>query len=469
LFMTARENLRALLAHAAKAIRGEYHEYTTGSIRKAIFYLAIPMMLEMVMESLFAVVDIFFVGRIGIEAVAAVGLTESVLTIIYSVSIGLSMAATAVVSRRVGEKKPKKAADAAFQAILLSSLISVGVGLGGYFYAKDLLRLMGGEAAVVEGGYRYTQIIFGGNISVMLLFLINGIFRGAGNAAIAMRSLWLANGLNIVLDPILIFGLGPVPALGIEGAAWATFFGRTAGVVYQFYYLVNDKAVVRITRQNLVFRVKTMLNLLRVSFGGMGQFLVESASWIFLTRVVASSGSLSLAAFTISMRILLFTLLPAFGLSNAAATLVGQNLGADQPERAEESVWKSARYNAYFLGLVSIFFIGFGDFFIGLFNSDPQVIQIGETALLIICLGYTFFAYGMVVSQAFNGAGDTYTPTVINISLFWVLQIPLAYLLAIYLQLEATGVFISIAVCHSLHALVSIWIFRKGRWKTVKV
>ncbi|CAN5920042.1 MATE family efflux transporter [soil metagenome] len=467
--MAAGKNLKSLWGHLGKAVRGEYAEYTTGSVRKAIFYLAIPMMLEMVMESLFAVVDIFFVGRIGIEAVAAVGLTESVLSIIYSVSMGLSMAATAIVARRVGEKKPKKAADAAFQAILLASILSVGVGALGYFYAQDLLRLMGGAADVVEGGFRYTEIIFGGNISVMLLFLINGIFRGAGNAAIAMRSLWLANGLNILLDPVLIFGFGPISGMGIEGAAWATFLGRSVGVVYQLYYLVNDRAVVRITRQNVVFRLKTIGNILRVSFGGMGQFLVESASWIFLTRVVAESGSVSLAAFTISMRILLFTLLPAFGLSNAAATLVGQNLGADQPERAETSVWDSARYNAIFLGLVSIAFIVAGDFFIGLFNDNPEVIREGALALLIICLGYVFFAYGMVVSQSFNGAGDTYTPTLINIALFWVLQIPMAYFLAIHQNLGATGVFVSISVCHSLHALVSIWIFRKGKWKTVKV
>jgi putative MATE family efflux protein len=467
--MATGANLKSLWGHLGKAVRGEYAEYTTGSIRKAIFYLAIPMMLEMVMESLFAVVDIFFVGKIGIEAVAAVGLTESVLSIIYSVSMGLSMAATAIVARRVGEKKPKKAADAAFQAILLATLLSAGIGALGYLYAKDLLRLMGGEGAVVEEGYRYTEIIFGGNVSVMLLFLINGIFRGAGNAAIAMRSLWLGNGLNILLDPVLIFGIGPITGMGIEGAAWATFLGRSVGVLYQIYYLVNDRAVVRITRQNVVFRLKTIGNILRVSFGGMGQFLVESASWIFLTRVVAESGSVSLAAFTISMRILMFTLLPAFGLSNAAATLVGQNLGADQPERAEKSVWSSARYNAVFLGLISIIFIAAGDFFIGLFSDNPQVIREGSLALLIICLGYVFFAYGMVVSQSFNGAGDTYTPTLINISLFWVLQIPMAYFLAIQQQLGATGVFVSISVCHSLHALVSIWLFRKGKWKTVKV
>jgi putative MATE family efflux protein len=301
------------------------------------------------------------------------------------------------------------------------------------------------------------------------LFLINGIFRGAGNAAIAMRSLWLANGLNILLDPLLIFGLGPITGLGIEGAAWATFLGRSAGVVYQLYYLLNGRSVVRITRHNLVFRLKTVRNILWVSFGGMGQFLVESVGWIFLTRVVATSGSVQLAAFTIAMRLLMFTLLPAFGLSNAAATLVGQNLGAGKPGRAEASVWDSARYNAWYLGIVSVIFILFGDFFIGIFSPDPIVVQTGKTALFIICFGYVFFAYGMVVSQAFNGAGDTYTPTFINIALFWVLQIPLAYVLAMYLGLEATGVFIAIAICHSLHAVVSIWIFRKGKWKKVRV
>lgn len=458
-----------ILRHAAKAIKGEGGDFTTGSIRMAIFYLAIPMILEMVMESLFAVVDIFFVGRIGIQAVATVGLTESVLAIVYSVSMGLSMAATAVVARRVGEKKFKKAADAAFQAILLGTLIALLTGIPGFLFAKDMLSLMGGDEALIAEGYRYTQIIFAGNVSVLLLFLINGIFRGAGNAAIAMRTLLLANGLNIVLDPILIFGLGPIPALGLEGAAWATTIGRSVGVLYQLYNLFGTNSVVRITRKNVGLRLKTMRNILRVSFGGMGQLLIETASWIFLTRLVASSGSISVAAYTIALRIILFTLLQAFGLSNAAATLVGQNLGAGHPERAEQSVWVSARYNAYFLGFCSVVFIAFGDFFIGLFNSTPQVIEIGQNALLIICLGYTFFAYGMVVSQSFNGAGDTFTPTLINLAVFWALQIPMAYVLAIIFHLAATGVFISIAVCHSLHAVVSIWFFRKGRWKKVKV
>jgi putative MATE family efflux protein len=444
-------------------------DYTSGSIRKAIFLLAIPMMLEMVMESLFAVVDIFFVGKIGVAAVAAVGLTESAITIVYSVSIGLSMAATAIVARRIGEKNPKAAGDAAFQAIALSTIIAIVIGILGYVFAADLLKLMGADDSVIAMGTGYTRIIFLGNPAIMLLFMINGVFRGAGNAAIAMKALWLANGLNIILDPLLIFGWGPIPAMGIEGAALATTIGRAVGVAYQLWHLLKGSATVRLVRANLVMEAHTVWNLIKVGSGGMGQFLIESASWIMLTRIVAESGSIAVAGYTVAIRIVIFTLLPAMGLANAATTLVGQNLGAGLPDRAEKSVWKAALYNAIFLGTVSIVFLIFGDWFIGLFNNDAGVVAVGKEALAVLCLGYVFFAYGMVIAQSFNGAGDTLTPTLINVALFWALEVPLAWYFAHSLGMGASGVFWAISVAHSLHAVVSVLLFRRGKWKTVQV
>ena len=467
--MTITEQLSSFRYHFLRAVQGKEEHFTSGSIQKALFYLAIPMMLEMIMESLFAVVDIFFVGKIGVDAVAAVGLTESVVTIIYSVSIGLSMAATAVVSRRIGEQKPRAAADAAFQAILLAFIISVLTGIAGIIFAEDALLMMGADPKVIESGVGYTRIIFAGNVGIMLLFLINGIFRGAGNAAIAMKTLWIANGINLVLDPILIFGLGFIPALGIEGAAWATTIGRCLGVVYQLWHLFNGNGIIRLQKRNFVFKLKTIIRLIKLSAGGMGQFLIESATWIFLMRLISESGSIALAAYTIAIRIIIFTLLPAWGLANAASTLVGQNLGAGKPDRAEKSVWKAALYNSIFLGLVSLIFVFFSDFLIALFHPDLAVREIGSEALLVICLGYVFFAYGMVVSQSFNGAGDTLTPTLINISLFWVFEIPFAWFLSVHLGWGASGVFWAIAIAHSLHALVSIYLFRLGRWKKMKV
>lgn len=467
--MTIAEQIQSFRFHFLRAVQGKEEHFTSGSIRKALFYLAIPMMLEMVMESMFAVVDIFFVGKIGVDAVAAVGLTESVITIIYSVSIGLSMAATAVVARRIGEKKPRAAADAAFQAILLALIISVATGLLGIVFAEDALRLMGADPRVIASGSGYTRIIFAGNVGIMLLFLINGIFRGAGNAAIAMKSLWIANGINLVLDPVLIFGIGFFPEMGIEGAAWATTIGRCMGVVYQVWHLLKGNGIIRIQRRNVVFRLKTILRLIKLSAGGMSQFLIESASWIFLMRLVSESGSIALAGYTIAIRIIIFALLPAWGLANAASTLVGQNLGAGEPGRAEQSVWKAAWYNALFLGFVSIFFVIFSDNLIALFHPDLAVREVGSEVLMVVCLGYVFFAYGMVVSQSFNGAGDTLTPTIINIILFWIFEIPLAWYLAIPMGWGASGVFWAIAFAHSLHALVSIFLFRQGRWKKMKV
>lgn len=451
------------------ALKGSEKEFTTGSINRAIFLLSIPMIGEMLMESLFAVADVFFVSRVSVNAVATVGLTESILMIIYSIAIGLSMATTAIVARRVGERKYKRAADAGFQSILLAVILSSSLGLIGFFAADDILRLMGGEEDLIREGSGYTKIMFAGNISIILLFLINGIFRGAGDAAIAMRSLWLANGLNLILDPILIFGWGPFPEMGVAGAAVATTIGRSVGVLYQVYFLVNGKSLIKIGLKNMVLRMRTVIELIRISVGGMGQFLIESASWIFLVRVVSIFGSEALAGYTIAFRVIVFTILPSWGMSNAAATLVGQNLGAKAPDRAEQSVWRTALYNMIFLGVVSvIFFIG-AESIIKLFSTEVPVVEIGVSALRIVCLGYVFFAYGMVINQAFNGAGDTRTPLVINFFVFWVIQIPLAYWLSVLLDWQVNGVFFTIAFCHSLQAVVSVILFRRGKWKTVDV
>lgn len=451
------------------ALKGTESEFTSGSINRAIFLLSIPMIGEMLMESLFAVADVFFVSKISVNAVATVGLTESVLMIIYSVAVGLSMATTAIVARRVGERKFKRASDAGFQSILLAVIIGALLGVAGFVFAEDILRLMGGDPDLIEEGLGFTRIMLAGNLSIFLLFLNNAIFRGAGDATIAMRSLLLANGLNIILDPLLIFGWGPVPAFGIEGAAIATTTGRSIGVLYQTYHLLNRRGIIKIGWSNVVIRVRTLVELIKISIGGMGQFLVESASWIFLVRVMSHFGAEALAGYTIAFRVIVFTILPSWGLANAAATLVGQNLGASEPDRAEASVWRTAFYNMIFLGLVSIVFYLAADPIIGLFTEEVAVKSIATAALKIICFGYIFFAYGMVISQAFNGAGDTATPLVINLFVFWLIQIPLAYWLAIDQGWAANGVFFSIAFCHSLQAIIAVYIFRKGRWKTIAV
>ena len=451
------------------ALSGSETNFTTGSIRRAIFLLSVPMVLEMVMESLFAVVDIFFVGRVGIHAVATVGLTESVLTLIYSVAIGLSVAATAMVSRRVGEKQPGKAGDAAFQVLVIAIAFSTIIALVGAFFARDILRLMGGEEALIEEGYGYTQLMFASNVSIMLLFLINGIFRGAGNASLAMKSLWIANGLNILLDPLFIFGWGLIPAFGVTGAAIATTIGRTVGVGFQLYHLLKGTGIVKIGYANVVVRLRTLIKVLRIALGSMGQFLVESASWIFLVRIISLFGSEALAGYTIAIRIIIFSILPSWGLSNAAATLVGQNLGAGQPGRAEKSVWQTAFYNLLFLLFLSVIFYATAYELVGLFSTDPEVIRHGAESLRIICVGYAFVSYGMVVAQSFNGAGDTRTPLLINLGCYWLLQIPLAYGLAVTLNWGPNGVYVAIAIAFSVAAVVSVVLFRRGRWKKVQV
>ena len=444
-------------------------DYTSLGVRKAIVLLAIPMILEMLMESLFAVVNIFFVGRLGSSALATVGLTESVLMIIYSVGMGIGMAATAMVARRVGGKDYHQAGSATFQLLLTGGTIALIMGISAAFFAADILSMMGADEEVIAVGTIYAQIILGGNIAIILLFLINGAFRGAGQPHLSMRALWIANGANIILDPLLIFGWGPIPAMGLEGAAWATTAGRSIGVMYQLYHLLNGKHLLKIVRSNLVINFAVIIKILRVSSGGMGQFLIESASWIFLTRIMAEFGSQALAGYTIAFRVIIFTLLPAWGLSSAAATLVGQNLGAQKAKRAELSVWLTARYNVIFLAVVTLCFILFGEYVARFFTDDPVVIMLASEALRIITLGYVFFGLGMVMVQAFNGSGDTRTPALINIFVLWLIEIPMAYILAITFGLEATGIFIAIAFCHSLHALLSWWLFRQGKWKSVRV
>lgn len=462
-------SIRKYFRYFLEAVKGSEQDFTEGNLNKAIFMLSIPMILEMIMESLFAVVDIFFVSKVSVNAVATVGLTESVLMIVYSIAVGLSMAATATVARRIGEKDPKAASVAAVQAMILASSAAITIGLAGAIFAEELLALMGGSAELIAEGAGYTRWIFAGNVSVMLIFLINGVFRGAGDASLAMRTLWIANGLNMVLDPILIFGWGPIPAMGVEGAAIATTTGRTIGVCYQLYHLFKGSSRVKITWQSLVVKWDIMRRMIQVSFGGIGQFLIESASWIFLMRVMSLFGEEALAGYTISFRVLVFTLLPSWGLANAAGTLVGQNLGALKPDRAESSVWRTALINVIFLGIIGTIFLIFARPVIMIFTPEAAVVGFGTLSLQIICFGYVFFAYGMVLVQAFNGAGDTKTPTVINIFVFWIFQIPFAYFLAVTLNWGPAGVFWAIAIAHSVLAVVGLVIFRQGRWKLIKV
>ena len=461
--------IKSLLKNFIIAVKGEEKDFVSGSINKAIFMLSIPMILEMVMESLFAVVDIYFVGKVSVNAVATVALTESVIMIVYAIAIGLSMAATAVVARRVGEKQPEKAATAGIQAVFITIATSLIFSVVGIFFAKDVLRLMGGEPALVEEGYKYTMIMLGGNITVMLLFLINAIFRGAGDASIAMRVLWIANGLNIILDPIFIFGLGPIPAFGVEGAAIATNIGRGIGVVIQLVALFGTTSVIRVTIQNLKIKWDIIKNIVKISLGGIGQYMIGTLSWLFLVRISAVFGSEVLAGYAIAFRIIMFTILPSWGLSNAAATLVGQNLGAGFPDRAEKSVWQSAFYNMIFLLILSLIFGIWAEWFVRLFADEPEVVKYGALALRVICCGYIFFAYGMVIGQSFNGAGDTKTPTIINFFCFWMFEVPLAWVLSRTFELGPLGIFLAIAIASSLFAVVSIVIFKKGKWKTVTV
>lgn len=452
-----------------QAIKGSEHDYTTGSIRKAVFLLAIPMIMEMMMESVFAVVDIFFVGKLGNAAVATVGLTESVLSLVYSVAIGLSMAATALVARRVGEKNLDEAAHAGMQTILFSVVLSVVIAVTGVYNAKSILQLMGANDRMIADNIVYTRIMFGGNIVIMLLFLINGIFRGAGDASIAMRSLWIANICNIILCPLLIYGWGPVPALGLKGAAIATTVGRGIGVLYQLYRLFIRKGLLNFYAAQLRPHKALLLQIIKIGSTGTVQFLVSSASWIFLARLMADFHEAAMAGYQVSIRLLIFFLLPAWGMSNAAATLTGQNLGAGKPERAERSVWTTALYTVIFMLCVSIFFYLFGGPVVNFMNSDPQARHYAIQSLRIISLGYVFFGIEMVMMNAFNGAGDTRTPTIVNLLSFWLFQIPLAWILSKYYIKEPKAIFFAILISQVLAALLSFYLFRKGKWKTVKV
>ncbi|GLU55737.1 MATE family efflux transporter [Dyadobacter frigoris] len=452
-----------------QALSGSEESFTDGSINRAIFLLSVPMIMEMVMESLFAVVDIFFVSKVSIEAVATVGLTESVITLVYSVAIGLSTAATATIARRIGEGNMAQARVAIGQVILISLGISLPIAVAGFIFAGDVLSIMGADPKVIETGTIFAQIQFLSAPVVILLYSLSGALRGAGAAATAMRSLIIANGLNMILGPTLIFGFGIIPAFGVAGAAIATALGRSIGVGYQLYSLTRVNKALAFAWADLKPHKETIVSMVKVAAGGTGQFLVSSASWIFLTRILAEFGSDVVAGYTIAIRVIMFTLLPAWGLANAAATLVGQNLGAEKPERAEISVWKCASYNLFFLVGLSVFMFAGAETIIGWFSPNVEVIHTGKLALRVLCLGYGFYAYGMVIIQSLNGAGDTKTPTILNLICFWLIEIPLAYLLSIFFALGPIGVFISVPVAESILALLGIWRFRMGKWKTVKI
>jgi putative MATE family efflux protein len=452
-----------------EAVRGSERDYTVGPVGPALVMLSVPMVLEMAMESLFAVADVFFVSRVSADAVATVGVTESMLTIVYTVALGLGIGATAVVSRRIGEKDEEGAAQAAAQSIALGLIVAVGVGAIGMLNAEPMMRAMGATPSMIESSLGYTQVMFAGNVTVTLLFLINAIFRGAGDPAIAMRMLWVANAINIVLDPILIFGLGPIPAMGVTGAAIATNIGRGTAVVTQLWMLGSGRSRVHLRRRHIQLIPSVMWNVCRLSGSGFIQILIDTSSYIGLVRIISTFGSDVLAGYTIGIRTVIFAILPAWGLSNAAATMVGQALGARKPERAEASVWTAGKYNAVVLGAVGLVFVVFAPQIAALFTRDPLVLPHAASCLRIVSTGFVFFAYGLVLTQSFNGAGDTWTPTWINLGCFWIFQIPLAWLLAIRLEMGPDGVFIAMTVAFSLLAVVSGVIFRRGTWKATQV
>jgi putative MATE family efflux protein len=447
-----------------QAVRGSEQDYTEGGLNRAVFLLAVPMVLEMLMESVFGIVDVFFVGRLGPDAVAAVGLTESMLTVLYAIGLGLALPTTALVARRIGEKRPEEAARTAVQAIAVGLVVAVPCSALGLVGARALLSVMGAPASVIALGWGYTAVMLSGSVSILLLFLINAVFRGAGDAAVAMRSLWLANGVNLVLDPCLIFGIGPFPELGVTGAAVATTIGRSLGVVYQLRALARAGGRVRVERRHLRFDRVIALRLLRLSIGGTGQFLIGTASWLGLMRILTPFGATAVAGYTIALRIIMVTILPSWGMSNAVSTLVGQNLGAGKPNRAERAVWIAGVYNMVFLLGVMAVFLWDAERLIAIFSDDPSVQALGATCLRVVSYGYAFYAWGMVMTQAFNGAGDTTTPTVINLFCYWLFQIPFALALA-KADYGPIGVFLAITVAESLLAVVALLVFRRGRWK----
>lgn len=448
-----------------ESIRGTEMDFTKGSLKRAIFLLSVPMVLETLMESVFAVVDIFYVSKLGHDAVATVGITESVMTLVYAVSIGFSAATTAIVSRRIGEKNYDKASLSSIQAIITGITISLFIAIPGILYAVKILELMGLPQSLIEKNFMYTSIMMGGNIVIMLLFIINAVFRSAGDAAISMRVLWFANIINIVLDPCLIFGWGPFPEMGIAGAAVATNIGRGLAVLYQFYLLFNGKNRIKVRLQHVKVNIKIIKSLFNLSFGGIGQHLIATSSWIFLMRIVSDFGSVVVAGYTIALRIVFFAMMPSWGLSNAASTLVGQNLGAKHPMRAEKSVRITSIANMIFLGIIGIILVAFPEPFIRFFISDSDVIEKGITGLRIISYGFVFYALGMVMVQSFNGAGDTKTPTWINLFCYWLIEIPLAYLLSKSLGMKENGVYYAVIISESLMAMAGYFLFLKGKWK----
>lgn len=453
-----------ILAIIRSSLSGEEHDYTQGSIPRAVFLLAIPMILELSLESVFAVVDMFFVSKLGQNAIATVGLTESVITILYSIAIGLSTAATAIVARRIGEKNAEEAAHAGAQSMIVALIATVIASICGVIFAADILSLMGASKDVVHDGAIFTRIMFGGSLGIMLLFLINGIFRGAGDAAMAMRSLWIASIINIILCPIFIH------FFGLKGAAIATVIGRSTGVLYQCYHLFKGSGILKFHRQNFRYDAAIIKSIIKLAWPATLQFIIASGSWIILARIVAQTGGTTASAgYQIAIRNVVFFILPAWGLSNAAATLVGQNLGAKQVERAEKSVFLTAKYNAIFMSFVMLLFVFFSYPIIHFFTQDEAVIAFGSRALKIIGTGYVFYGIAMVMTQALNGAGDTRTPTVINFVCFWLFQVPLAYYLSQGLGLHSTGAFIAIPTAETLIAIIAWFYFRRGKWKTVNI
>lgn len=460
-------NMKSLWQELKNAIRGSDADYTEIKIGKAIFLLAVPMILELIMESTFAVVDIYFVGTLGASAVATVGLTETYLFLLYSIAMGLATGVTAIVARRIGEKDKEKASISAIQAIFIALVASIPFMIAGIFFAKELLVLMGGDKWTIDHGYKYTQWMLGGNVVIILLFVINAIFRGAGDAAIAMRVLWVGNGINMILDPILIYGLGPFPELGIEGAAIATNIGRGVGVIMQLWFLFKGVKHIRVLKSQFQLQWETIKKIIKTSLGGIGQMIVAMTSWIFIMRIIADFGSQAVAGATIAIRIMMFTMMPSWGMSNAVATLVGQNLGAKQPDRAERSVWITGIWNMSFLILVSVVYFFFSENLVGIFTDEPGVIEVGGMWLKIVSYSYFVYAWWMVSVQAFNGAGDTMTPTKINLVFFWLIQIPLSYFLAKIVEMDISGVFWAIFASETAVGLFTLWLFKKGTWKKV--
>ena len=453
------------LSLVKEAIFGSKKDFTAISMDRAIFLLAVPMVLEMAMEALFAIVDTYFVAHLGADATATVGITEGMLTMVFAIAVGMSMGTTAVVARRTGEKDAQGAAQAAVQAIILGIGIAVLIFAVCFPFAPRLLAWMGASPAILRVGSTYSRIMMSGSGVILMLFLINAIFRGAGDAAVAMRVLWLANLINLVLDPCLIRGLGPFPRLGVTGAAVATTTGRSIGILFQLYILWRGRGRIEIRRQQLRFNFRVMSNILRVAGNGILQFMIATASWVLMVRLIQSFGSAATAGYTVAIRIVYFSILPSWGLGSAAATLVGQNLGARRPDRAEHAVWRAAFFNMLFLGGVSLLFLLLAPHLVGIFSNDPEVIRIGAACLRIISLCYVLYAYGMVVVQAFNGAGDTFTPTMINLVCFWIIQLPLAYWLSHRMQFGVNGAFWAVFIMEILLALSSIYVFRLGRWK----